>query len=138
MEPTTSGNNRTGGARSPEGTQAMLEIAAHVTPPMEIDTGMIKAERLLYIEKAEAVGSIPPPTTLRGAVKTGIEKVTGSIATGKNADIVILDKNPLEDVRGLRSVSGVIKFGTYYDRAALDGMLKRAADTKTRLDSERK
>lgn len=77
MEPTTAGNNRTGRARSPEGTQAMLDIAAHVTPPMEVDTALSKADRMLYIENAESVGSIPPPTTITGAVKTGIEKMTG-------------------------------------------------------------
>lgn len=76
--------------------------------------------------------------TMNGALYFGIEKNTGSIAPGKNADLVILDDNPLVDVRALRSVNAVIKFGNHYNRTTLDLMLEEARDTKVKLDDERK
>ena len=62
--------------------------------------------------------------------------LTGSIAVGKNADLVLLDENPLVDVNALRMVQSVVKFGKYYDRKALDAMLKSAHETKLKLDNE--
>ncbi|MGC3945679.1 MAG: amidohydrolase family protein [Chryseolinea sp.] len=76
--------------------------------------------------------------TINGPKYFNIENQVGTIAPGKRADVVILDRNPLEDIHALRTVNGVLKFGNYYDRAALDNILKVAADTKKRLDASRK
>ena len=40
------------------------------------------------------------------------------------ADLVLLDANPLDDVRHARRVSGVILNGRYFDRAAVEGLLR--------------
>ncbi len=56
----------------------------------------------------------------------------------KVADLVLLDKNPLKDITAIRNIYGVVKKGRYYDRAALDGMLKQAISAKSSLDLERK
>ena len=48
----------------------------------------------------------------------------GSIASGKVADILILDKNPLEDIDNLKKINAVIKSGRVYDRKSLDNMLE--------------
>jgi imidazolonepropionase-like amidohydrolase len=48
----------------------------------------------------------------------------GSIASGKVADILILDKNPLEDIDNLKKINTVIKSGRVYDRKSLDTMLE--------------
>jgi hypothetical protein len=42
-----------------------------------IDTGAMEAERISYISEAEAVGSIPPPTSIKGVLKTGMAKLKG-------------------------------------------------------------
>jgi len=76
--------------------------------------------------------------TINGSKYFGIEKQVGTVEPGKQADLVILDKNPLEDIRALRSVNGVLKFGNYYDRTSLDNILKVAHETKKRLDESRK
>jgi len=47
----------------------------------------------------------------------------GAVAPGDVADMVVLDKNPLEDIRNTRAISGVVADGRYYDRAHLDGLL---------------
>ncbi|WP_235298215.1 FG-GAP-like repeat-containing protein [Portibacter marinus] len=44
----------------------------------------------------------------------GMESQTGSIEVGKEADIIILDKNPLEDIKHVRTVTATITNGNYY------------------------
>ncbi|MDB5870256.1 MAG: hypothetical protein JWP96_2588 [Polaromonas sp.] len=78
MQATTLGMNRTGTAISPNRTQDMVEAVNHFAPPGPIDTSASQAERLLYINEAEAVGSIPPPVSVKGIVKTGVAALKGS------------------------------------------------------------
>lgn len=56
------------------------------------------------------------------------ERERGSIAAGKVADLVLLETNPLVDIRSARKIHGVVHGGTYYDRHTLDALL---ADLKT-------
>jgi imidazolonepropionase-like amidohydrolase len=48
----------------------------------------------------------------------------GSIEKGKLADMVLLDGNPLEDIRNVRKVAGVFTHGRYYTRKDLDAILE--------------
>jgi len=43
----------------------------------------------------------------------------GSVEAGKLADFVLLDADPLTDIRNLRSITAVYKDGIAVDRAAL-------------------
>lgn len=49
----------------------------------------------------------------------GMETETGSLEVGKEADIAILDKNPLVDISNIRTVSAVITNGNYYESNGL-------------------
>jgi hypothetical protein len=40
--------------------------------------------------------------------------------------MVLLDRNPLQDIAATRAIHAVILRGTLHDRAALDAMLSRA------------
>jgi imidazolonepropionase-like amidohydrolase len=51
----------------------------------------------------------------------------GSVAEGKVADLVLLDANPLDDINNTRRIRGVLLAGRYFDRTALDRMLKGVA-----------
>jgi len=86
MQATTTGMNRTGAALSPLGVQAMTEAADEYTPAVAIDTTAAEAERLTYINKADAVGSVPPPASLKGVAKTAVAKIIGG------APSIFLDK----------------------------------------------
>jgi rubrerythrin len=77
MEATVTGMNRTGAALSPLGVKAMTEAADELSPAVPIDTAAMDAERLAYINEADSVGSIPPPASLKGVVKTGVAKLKG-------------------------------------------------------------
>ncbi len=54
------------------------------------------------------------------------EKTLGSIAPGKAADMVLLDGNPLDEIRNVRRVRAVVVDGRLLERQELDGLLARA------------
>jgi imidazolonepropionase-like amidohydrolase len=51
----------------------------------------------------------------------------GTIAAGKRADIVLLDGNPLDDIRNTRRIRAVVVRGRYLDREALERLLEKAS-----------
>jgi imidazolonepropionase-like amidohydrolase len=50
----------------------------------------------------------------------------GTIETGKLADLVLLDKDPLADIHNTRSIQAVVLNGRFMPRATLDAMLAEA------------
>jgi len=57
----------------------------------------------------------------------GILDQTGTIEEGKSADLVLLDADPLADIRNTQQISAVVSRGRYYSRSDLDALLERAA-----------
>ncbi|MCB1043679.1 MAG: amidohydrolase family protein [Acidobacteria bacterium] len=60
---------------------------------------------------------IPPAhilnmATAQGAEILGIAEQVGDLVVGKQADFIVLDRNPLEDIRHSRSIRAVYKRGT--------------------------
>jgi len=64
--------------------------------------------------------------TLNPAKFFGLDQTLGTIEQGKLADLVLLDANPLEDIRNTQRIDAVIMNGRFYDRKALDNMLASA------------
>jgi imidazolonepropionase-like amidohydrolase len=62
--------------------------------------------------------------TLTPARFLGQEADLGSVEVGKLADLVVLDGNPLDDIRNTRRISAVVTRGRLLRRDALDGLLR--------------
>jgi Amidohydrolase family len=84
----------------------------------------IHDELALLVQAGLSPGEALRAATLNPAEFLGREKEFGSIAVGKRADLVLLERNPLTNIRNTTSVWGVIRAGRYLDRAELDRMLE--------------
>jgi imidazolonepropionase-like amidohydrolase len=57
--------------------------------------------------------------TLNGARKLDLDTELGSIETGKLADLVVLNANPLDDIKRSIDIHFVIKDGFIYEAATM-------------------
>lgn len=64
--------------------------------------------------------------TVNPAKYLGVYSQKGTIEKGKNADFILLEKNPLDDIRNTRSISGIMHGAAWYDRQAIDRLLNDA------------
>jgi imidazolonepropionase-like amidohydrolase len=70
--------------------------------------------------------------TLNPAKFFGMEDRLGTIEAGKLADLLLLDANPLDDIRNTQKIAAVIVNGRYLSRADLDKMVAGAEASASR------
>ncbi|GAB4489167.1 MAG: amidohydrolase family protein [Saprospiraceae bacterium] len=58
--------------------------------------------------------------TINGAKYLGMDKEIGSLAPGKLADLIVLDKNPLDDIQNSESIRYVMVNGRLYEAETLN------------------
>lgn len=107
---------RDGGVPIGAGSDAPLPWALHWELEELVSAGLTTRE------------AIHTATTAAARI-LGAEGEIGSISTGAWADLVILDENPLEDIRNTRKIRSVIKGGRIVDRA---GLLRQAGAAQAR------
>lgn len=86
--------------------------------------GAVPGYSLLRSIELFAEGGLTPMQALQSAtivpaVAMGLGHDTGSIAPGKRADLVVLDANPLTDIRNVRTGRWVVANGRLFDVAPL-------------------
>ncbi|HEX2056570.1 MAG TPA: hypothetical protein VHF07_08750, partial [Nitrospiraceae bacterium] len=85
-KPTDSGMNRTGVDMSPIDVNELLNGVNESRPSSQGDESTLASYRSPYLQEAEPIGTVPAPGTLKGAAKTGMQKLKG------NKPEVLLDK----------------------------------------------
>lgn len=105
--------------------KAGVEIMAGTDCPIfYLTPGYSLHEELALLVKAgmtplEAIGA----ATIKPAEYFNLEKELGLIQEGMYADLVVLNANPLENIRNTLEINAVIRDGKLHDRAALDVLL---------------
>lgn len=64
--------------------------------------------------------------TRNPAIVMGHGSSLGTVEAGKDADLLILDANPLDDISNTTKIHGVMLRGRLFTREALDGLLSEA------------
>lgn len=64
--------------------------------------------------------------TVNPARALDVSRTAGSIASGRRADLVLLDANPLTDIANVRRIRAVVAAGRLLDRNELDTLLAQA------------
>jgi imidazolonepropionase-like amidohydrolase len=100
-------------------------LAGTDTPPgVYIFPGFSLHEEL---ERFVAAGFTPlealQTATLNPARFFGQEESAGAVEKGKLADLVLLEANPLEDIRNTKKIAAVVANGRFYSRKELDKLL---------------
>jgi imidazolonepropionase-like amidohydrolase len=95
------------------GTDHLFGSTLHKELELLVEAGLSPAEAL----KA---------ATCNNAKALGWLKTLGTVSKGKNASLVLLDKNPLENIRNTRSINLVIINGKVLGRKQLDRMMGEA------------
>jgi hypothetical protein len=122
-------------ARTPRGEEKQAALlramhAAGVPLLAGTDTDTFGFALHRELEALVKVGLTPAEAlqtaTINPARFVGLENEVGRVAAGYAADLILLDANPLQDIRNTHSINAVILHGKLLDRIALDAMLLQA------------
>ena len=66
--------------------------------------------------------------TINPALFFNMESVFGQLKEGMAADILLINSNPVEDIRALKNLSGVMVRGKWISKADIDQKLQQIAN----------
>lgn len=79
--PIDMGRNRTGAEMSPKAMKEMMEGARLSTPQPGFDLTAMEAIRSSYSRQSEPLGTMPPPVSVKGVAKAGMQMMKGNTPT---------------------------------------------------------
>ncbi|WP_457319717.1 amidohydrolase family protein [Stenotrophomonas sp. P5_B8] len=82
-------------------------------------------ELSLFVKEGLTPAQALSAATRAGPAWFGLLDRYGGVAVGKAADLVLLTRNPLEDIAATRAIDTVVLRGHVYDRKALDALLSQ-------------
>ena len=99
-------------------------LAGTDSPAPYVTPGFALHEELELLVAA----GLTPMQALQAATRNpaeflGLGEKSGTIAAGKYADLVLLDANPLDDIRNTTEINAVVARGKFLNRADLDRLL---------------
>jgi imidazolonepropionase-like amidohydrolase len=102
-------------------------VGTDVGPPIQIGVpGFgLHDDLAIYVDGGLTPLAALRAVTLNPAKFLGATDSLGTVSPGKLADLVLLDGNPLIDIRNTTAIRAVVANGRYFDRAALDHVLRR-------------
>lgn len=83
-------------------------------------------ELSLFVKEGLTPAQALSAATRAGPAWFGLLDRYGGVAVGKAADLVLLTRNPLEDITATRAIDAVVLRGHVYDRKALDALLAQS------------
>ncbi|WP_436515573.1 amidohydrolase family protein [Ekhidna sp. To15] len=95
-------------------------------PNLTIPGFTLHEEIALMIESGLTAYEVLYSGTVASARALGMENSKGAVSEGMDADLVLLDENPLLNVSTLKKPVGVMKDGVWYDKSSLKILLKKA------------
>jgi imidazolonepropionase-like amidohydrolase len=103
-------------------------MAGSDTPSWLLTYGFTLHRELEHFVKA----GLSPYAALQTATTTpaeylGILSTNGTIETGKKAELVLLEANPLENISNTQKISGVMSHGSWHNQQQLQHMLDQSA-----------
>jgi imidazolonepropionase-like amidohydrolase len=101
----------------------LLLAATDVGVPLQVPGISLHVELERLVEAGLTPLGALQAATLNPARVLQMTETSGTIESGKLADMVLLDANPLENIRNTRSIRAVIADGRLYRRADLDRLL---------------
>ncbi len=108
---------------------AGVRILAGTDAPMPLGYPgfSLHAELELLVEAGLTPAEALRAATLWPAEFLGMAATRGSVAAGQDADLVLLDENPLTDIRHAQRIRAVVLAGRWLPRSELDSLLASAA-----------
>ena len=101
----------------------VLLLAGTDALELEIWPGIsLHDEMALFVKGGLTNGEALKTATINPAIYMGNSDKNGSVAVGKLANLVLLKKNPLEDIRNTTSIISVFSKGRYYTNKELIGL----------------
>lgn len=89
----------------------------------------IHDELALFVRASFTPRQAMEAATIRAAEFLGLQASIGSVAVGKEADLVLYDADPTVDIGNSRAIAAVVIDGEYLTRAQLDAELEQVANS---------